>query len=54
MCRTGRIGAGSSYRIPFEGNGGAKGAEAKAKDWLKDMSDAHTLQNVLDKVILRL
>jgi hypothetical protein len=36
MCRTGQGGAGSSLKIPFEGNGGSKGAWAKAKAWLHD------------------
>jgi hypothetical protein len=36
LCRTCQGGAGSSLRIPFEGNGGSKGAWAKAKAWLHD------------------
>ena len=38
MCRTGKGGPGSSYRIPFEGHGGPKGALQAAKAWLRDMS----------------
>ena len=39
MCRTGKGGRGSSHAIPFEGNGGEKGALKKATEWLRDMSD---------------
>jgi len=34
MCRTGKVGRGSTHAIPFKGNGGEKGALAKAEKWL--------------------
>ena len=36
MCRSGKGGPGSSHAILFEGNGGPKGARAKAEDWLRE------------------
>ena len=35
MCRTGKGGPGSSFRIPFDGNGGKAGAWKKGEEWLK-------------------
>jgi len=34
MCRSGKCGPGSCYAIKFAGNGGEKGAWAKAQKWL--------------------
>ena len=38
MRRTGKGGDGSSYAIPFEGNGGPAGARKKAEQWLAKMN----------------
>jgi len=48
MCRTGKVGRGSTHAIPFKGNGGEKGALAKAEKWLANacreyMRAGHTM-----------
>jgi hypothetical protein len=35
MCRSGKLGRGSTSRIPFKGHGGEQGAWKKAEEWLK-------------------